>query len=84
MALLEFTEAFTKKKTAKLKSVPNRKPLVVRIAEVLAVIYVGLSRYILPVLGLGSLVAAGFTYEEWLGLVILGISLLLLDYGKKT
>jgi hypothetical protein len=84
MALLEFSEAFTKKKAEKLKSVRTRKPLVIRIAEVLAVIYVGLSRYILPVLGLGSLVTAAWTISLPLGLLVLGIALLILDYGRRT
>lgn len=84
MALLEFAEAFTRTKSAKLKTVPNRKPLVIRIAEVLAVIYVGLSRFILPVLGLGSLVTAAWLVALPLGLVALGVALLVLDYGKRT
>lgn len=84
MALLEFTEAFKRTKTAKLKSVPNRKPLVIRIAEVLAVIYVGLSRYILPVSAFGSLVAAAWLVALPLGLVALGVALLILDYGRGS
>lgn len=84
MALLEFTEAFKTKKQAKLKSVPNRKPLVIKIAEILAVLYVGLSRYILPVLGFGSLTTAAFLQDTRLGFVALGISLLIFDYGKGS
>lgn len=84
MALLEFSAAYKEKRATRLKAVKNRKPLAVRLGEILAVLITWLSPYILPVLGLGSLTYAAFLVALPLGLVAVGISCFLLDYWRGS
>lgn len=82
MAILELSAGFKEKRAAKLRSVPNRKSLGRRLGEVLGTLSVLMSQYTLPVLGLGALTVAAWTVALPLGLVALGISCFVLDYGK--
>lgn len=84
MALLEITTAFKEKRAQKLRVVKQRKSLARIMGEVLGVLSVRLSSYVLPVLGLGSLTAAAWLVALPLGLVALGVSLLILDYGRGS
>ncbi len=83
MAILELSAGFKEKRAARLKAVPNRKSLAFKIGELLAAFINWLSPYILPVLALGSLTAAAWIVALPLGLVALGISLFVLDYGRS-
>jgi len=84
MAILEMSAAFKSKRAERLKAVPNKKPLAVKLGEILAVFLTWLSPYILPVLGLGSLTYAAFLVALPLGLVAVGLSCFILDYWRGS
>lgn len=84
MALLEISAGFKEKRAERLRSVPNRKSLGRKLGEVLGVISVKVSKYSLPVLGLGAFTTAAWGQDWKLGLVALGISLFVLDYGRGS